>query len=323
MPADAQLLLLDKDTVESALQTQDVLGAVREAFELHSERAGRVFPVIREKLHTGGVFGIKAGDVAAQDLLGFKAAGFWPGNRQSNGEPHQATIVLIDPATGRPKAILDGNAITTMRTGAAGAIGLKALARPDSRRVCLFGTGVQARIQLWYALRTLPTLKEVQYVSLSGEADASFEAAFDGSCMIRVAKDKNEAVSSSDVIITATPGGGALFDADALQAGSHLTCVGADTAGKRELPSGVLERARVYVDDAIQARSIGECQWLAGVESTEIGDLLVGKATLHRNHSDITLFDMTGLALQDLTVARLLYQHALSENKGKMIAWAW
>ena len=94
--------------------------AVREAFVLHSQRAGRVFPVVREKLHTGGVFGIKSGDVANQDLLGFKAAGFWPGNR-AGGEPHQATVALFDPATGRPLCIMDGNAITTARTGAAGA----------------------------------------------------------------------------------------------------------------------------------------------------------------------------------------------------------
>lgn len=323
MPADAQLLLLDKDAVEFALQTQDVLGAVLEAFVLHSRRAGRVFPVIREKLHTGGVFGIKAGDVADQNLLGFKAAGFWPSNRQLNGEPHQATIVLIDPATGRPVAILDGNAITTMRTGAAGALGLKALARADSTRLCLFGTGVQARIQLHFALRTLPGLQDVQYVSLSGEADASFEAAFASACAIRVATDRNEAVSTSDVVITATPGGGALFDAGAVQPGTHLTCVGADTAGKRELSPGVLERAKVFVDDDTQARTIGECQWSESVSCTEIGDLLTGKTAFERKDDDITVFDMTGLALQDLTVARLIYQSAISEKKGTAVSWAW
>lgn len=90
MPTDAHLLLLDNETVKFTLQTENVLRAVREAFILHSQRAGRVFPVVREKLHTGGVFGIKAGDVAEQNLLGFKAAGFWPANREKNGEPHQA-----------------------------------------------------------------------------------------------------------------------------------------------------------------------------------------------------------------------------------------
>src|SRR3978361_98098 len=148
MPSDAQLLLLDKNEGDALLLPDDVMQAVREAFVLHSQREGRVFPVVREPLVTGGIFGIKSGDVQVQGLLGFKAAGFWPTNRALNGEPHQATIMLIDPATGRPVCLIDGNAITTVRTGAAGGLGLRYLARPDCKRLCIFGTGVQARIQL-------------------------------------------------------------------------------------------------------------------------------------------------------------------------------
>lgn len=319
----AQLLLLDKHAVEAALVPDDVLAAVREAFILHSHREGRVFPLIREKLATGGVFGIKAGDVGRQNLLGFKAAGFWPGNRERGGEPHQATIVLIDPATGRPLCMLDGNAITTARTGAAGGIGLKALARPDSRRVCVFGTGVQARVQLSYALALLPSLTDVRYVSANGAPSASFEAEFAGRCQIALATDRNAAVAQSDVVITATPGGGALFDADAVQPGTHLTCVGADTTGKRELPDGVLERARIVADDLEQARSIGECQWSPDLHCIEIGDLLTGAAAFQRQAEDITVFDMTGLALQDLTVARFLHERALADGTGTRLAWPW
>ncbi|QGZ64298.1 ornithine cyclodeaminase family protein [Paraburkholderia acidisoli] len=323
MPSHAQLLLLDRDAVEPALQAEQVLAAVREAFVLHSQRAGRVFPVVREKLATGGVFGIKSGDVASQDLLGFKAAGFWPGNRQLGGEPHQATVALFDPHTGRPLCLLDGNAITTARTGAAGGIGLQQLARPESTRICVFGTGVQARVQLTYALRILPRRCTVQYVSTRGQAVPEFEAAFRDICAIRLAHDRNEAVASSDVVITATPGGGPLFDASAVRPGTHLTCVGADTAGKRELPEGVLQRARIYVDDTQQARSIGECQWAPGLPCTEIGDVLGGTTPVARAASDITVFDMTGLALQDLTVARFLYRHALDTGAGTRVAWPW
>jgi ornithine cyclodeaminase/alanine dehydrogenase-like protein (mu-crystallin family) len=111
----------------------DVLAATREAFVLHSQGEGRVFSLVREKLATGGVFGIKSGDVGAQSLLGFKAAGFWPGNRARGADAHQATIMLLDPATGRPTCLIDGNAVTTERTGAAGGLGLQ-LARPDSTR---------------------------------------------------------------------------------------------------------------------------------------------------------------------------------------------
>jgi ornithine cyclodeaminase/alanine dehydrogenase-like protein (mu-crystallin family) len=323
MPTDAKLLLLDRDVVEPALQAEQVMAAVRDAFVLHSQRAGRVFPVVREKLHTGGVFGIKSGDVAGQNLLGFKAAGFWPSNRGVGGEPHQATVALFDPSTGRPLCIMDGNAITTARTGAAGGLGLQQLARPESTRICIFGTGVQARVQLQYALKLLHQRCTVQYVNVTGEAEPVFEAAFQDRCDISVAKDRNDAVATSDVVITATPGGGALFQADAVQAGTHLTCVGADTAGKRELPDGVLQRARIFVDDELQARSIGECQWALSLPCTEIGDLLSGTSSFSRSPSDITVFDMTGLALQDLTVARFLYEHAKEKHLGTSVAWPW
>src|SRR3546814_13173134 len=90
MRDDDTLLVLDMHAVNGLLGMEQVSEAVAEAFLLHSREQGRVFPVIRERLHTGGVFGIKAGDVASQDLLGYKAAGFWPGNRQAGGEPHPA-----------------------------------------------------------------------------------------------------------------------------------------------------------------------------------------------------------------------------------------
>lgn len=322
-PADARLLLLDKNQVDALLSADDVLRAVREAFVLHSEREGRVFPVVREPLKTGGVFGIKSGDVQAQGLLGFKAAGFWPANRQRGGEPHQATILLIDPATGRPLCVIDGNAVTTVRTGAAGGLGLQQLARPDSTRLCLFGTGVQARIQLDFALRLLPSLSDVLYMSADGQRKPAFEAAFAGRCNIAPASDRNAAVARSDVVITATPGGGALFDLEAVQNGTHLNCVGADTRGKRELPEGLLPRTRLFVDDATQARQIGETQWAPDTQGTELGDLLSGKAPFHRAHGDITVFDMTGLALQDLTVARRLHARAEETGSGTRIAWPW
>jgi ornithine cyclodeaminase len=323
MRADATLLLLDKDAVEQLLTPDEVTQAVRQAFVLHGRREGRVFPVVREKLATGGVFGIKSGDVPSQGLLGFKAAGFWPANREIGGEPHQATILLFDPATGRPQCVIDGNAITTVRTGAAGGLGLALLARPDSTRLTVFGTGVQARSQLRFALRALPGLRCVDYVSVDRRADQGFESLFADQCDIRCARDADEAVSRSDVVITATPGGGPLFDAGALRPGTHLNCVGADTAGKRELPEGVLQRARLVVDDREQALQLGELQWARETPCVELGTLLLGELPFERAADDITVFDMTGLALQDLTVARLIHERACAQAVGTRIGWAW
>ncbi len=323
MKNDATLILLDKHQVEALLKADDVVEAVREAFALHSRGEGRVFPVVREPLVTGGVFGIKSGDVQSQGLLGFKAAGFWPANRGVGGEPHQATILLIDPRSGRPVCVIDGNAITTMRTGAAGGLGLTLLARANSTRLCVFGTGVQAQVQVRFALRALEQLSCVRYVTVDGERDVSFEARFAGHVEVLHATDGNAAVADSDVVVTATPGKGPLFDAQAVQPGTHLNCVGADTKGKRELPESLLARGRVFVDDRIQAREIGETQWAPDTACIEIGDLITGEVQIDRQPADITVFDMTGIALQDLTVARLLHKRACETGTATSLAWPW
>jgi alanine dehydrogenase len=323
MRNDARLILIDKNQVESLLKPDEVVEAVWEAFALHSQGKGRVFPVVRETLATGGVFGIKSGDVQSQSLLGFKAAGFWPTNRRCGGEPHQATIMLIDPHTGRPVCIIDGNAITTMRTGAAGGLGLTVLARADSTRLCIFGTGVQAQVQVSFALRVLDRLASIRYVTGNGHRDAEFEALFSGRCEISHATDRNAAVADSDVVITATPGSGPLFDAQAVRPGTHLNCVGADTKGKRELPAGLPKRARLFVDDRIQARQIGESQWASDMACIEIGELITGVTQVNRQPDDVTIFDMTGIALQDLTVARLVHMRACETGTGTSLAWPW
>lgn len=323
MPNSNSLLLLDKNDVESLLDPGDVLQAVREAFVLHSQSEGRTFPVVREQLATGGVFGVKSGELPSHAVLGLKAAGFFPENHLHGQGRHQATIMLIDPATGRPKCVIDGNAITTMRTGAAGALGLVRLARPDSSRVCVFGTGVQARIHLDFALRMMPTLNNVSYVTSDGLARPDFEALFRNRCEVELAVDPDDTVACSDVIITATLGGGALFDRGAVRPGTHLNCVGADTKGKRELPEALLASVRLFVDDWEQARRIGEAQWAPDTPWIELGDLLTRRAHYNRSPTDITVFDMTGLALQDLTVARLIHKRAESRGAGTMVAWPW
>ncbi|MDR0225538.1 MAG: ornithine cyclodeaminase family protein [Burkholderiaceae bacterium] len=323
MPNEEHLLLLDRDSVQRLLTPDMALAAVREAFVLHARREGRGFPVVREALPTGGVFGIKSGDVAGQDLLGFKAAGFWPGNRARGAEPHQATVLLFDPATGRPQCVIDGNALTTLRTGAAGALGLQCLARPDSATATVFGTGVQARVQLDFALRTLPTLRKVFYASRAGVADTGFEAAFAGRCDLQWTADADAAVARSDLVITATPGAGPLFDARCVRPGTHLNCVGADTRGKRELPPGLLPRCRLVVDDADQARQLGELQWSPDTPCQELGGLVAGQALFQRQATDISIFDMTGLALQDLVLARHLHQAAMASGAGTCLPWPW
>jgi len=168
----------------------------------------------------------------------------------------------------------------------------------------------------------LPALTCLRYLSHDRKADLRFEAQFPG-WDIACATDANAAVAQSDVVITATPGSGPLFAAEAVRPGTHLNCVGADTRGKRELPPKLLELAHRFVDDREQAGTLGEHQWASQLDCTEIGDLLAGKTHFVRRDRDITVFDMTGLALQDLTVGRFIAQRASIQDLGQRVAWPW
>lgn len=323
MPNKSDLLILGRGDVAQLLAHDGVLQCVERAFMLHSTEAGRVFPLVREFLPGGAVFGIKSGDISGDKVLGLKAAGFWPGNTALGKEAHQATILLLDPDTGRALAVFDGNHVTTMRTGAAGAVGLQLLSRANSKRLCLFGTGVQAAIQLDFALRARPSIGTVTYLTVNGTPDLAFEARFRERCDIAHAADSQRSVADADIVVTATSGKVPLFRTEAVSPGTHINAVGADTKGKRELPEGLLAKAIVFVDDLAQARQVGETQWRPESDVVEIGTLLAKTSSFTRQADDITVFDMTGLALQDLVVADFLYKSAVAQGSGQRYPWPW
>ncbi|GLS20237.1 hypothetical protein GCM10007874_32540 [Labrys miyagiensis] len=169
----------------------------------------------------------------------------------------------------------------------------------------------------------MPSIQRVHYLTRTGRPDRAFETAFGHLCELRHAHEVDAAVSDSDVVVTATPGGGPLFPLAAVRPGTHINCVGTDTKGKQELPEGLLRRTRLFADDCDQSRSIGECQWDAQCPMIAIGDILTNKVAFTRRPDDITVFDMTGLALQDLTVAEMLWQQAKAKGHGTTVAWPW
>jgi len=143
-----EVRILSGSDLAGLLTLADVIPAVEAAYLAASRQDALLYPVVREPLPaSGGVFGIKSGYWPDHGTLGVKVAGYWPHNRKAGLENHQATVVLVDPATGTPTAILDGNFITAIRTSAAGAIGLRYLARADSATALIVGTGVQAEAQ--------------------------------------------------------------------------------------------------------------------------------------------------------------------------------
>ena len=179
---------------------------------------------------------------------------------------------------------------------------------------------MQARIQLDYALRVCPSLTQVDYVTAQGQPDLVLEALFRPRCDIAHVPHADTAVARADIVVTATPSRQPLFSRAAVRPGTHINAVGADTKGKRELPEGLLEQALLVVDDIAQARQLGESQWAPDCPLREIGTLLPDIGW-QRPAEAITVFDMTGIALQDLTVAQSLYTLAGEQSRGRRLAW--
>ena len=315
-----EILCLSSADLTPLLPLSTALEAVKEAFVLHASGEGRLFPLVRERLAPDAMFGIKTGFIPGQGVLGLKAGGSWKGNKKTGDDSHQATVLLIDPATGKPRAFIDGNYITTIRTGAAGGVGAELFSAPDSKVVGVLGSCVQGKIQTEFALHVRPTIGEVRCFNPHGSVSTEFQNAFKGRVDVRVCSSAREAVTGADIVITATPSTEPLVFQRDLKEGAHINAVGSDTKGKRELDQAVLRDAEVFVDDLGQSRAIGELQGLDDVQGIPIGDVLRG-AHPGRQRRGITVFDSTGISLQDLTAAWLAYRTAKERGVGVTLRW--
>jgi ornithine cyclodeaminase len=265
------------------------------------------FPVVREALGEGRQYGFKSGLDRAGGLLGVKAGGYFPGNLERGMTNHQSTVLLFDPDSGRPTAMVGGNLLTALRTAAASAISIDRLARRDARVLGIVGAGHQAAFQLRAAARVrrfdrviawnyhpdmLPKLGQV-----AAELGLPFEAV------------GLERMVEADAIITITSSPAASLMAAHVGAGTHLACMGTDTKGKQEVEPALLARARVFTDEVAQSVTIGEAQHAiaAGLIDdsaiTPLGAVIAGLAPGRQSAEEITLFDGTGVGLQDLAVA--------------------
>jgi alanine dehydrogenase len=275
-------------------------------------------------LPRGAVCGIKSGYWPENSAIGLKLAGSWPANGQRGLQSHQATVLLSDAETGRVRALIDGNAVTTQRTAAAGAIGLRLLARPDSRVVAVLGAGVQAAAQIAAVRLVCPAVQTIRIWArdiVKAQSLAQTENIAAGE-VIAVA-DVADALRGSDIVITTTPSTHPLFPSELIKSGMHINAIGADSSGKRELPPDLIERVRLVVDDREQARTLGESQppvaWPD--DPPTVGEVLEGMSTGRTSNDDITVFDSTGLGLQDVAAAALLYQRALLTDLGRWVPW--
>jgi alanine dehydrogenase len=330
MTVQRDVRVLSGADLTTMLTLSDVIPAIEAAYLAASRQQAQLYPVVREPLASGGVFGIKSGYWPDQESLGLKVAGYWPQNRAKGLDNHQAMVVLVDPATGVPRAIIDGNFITAIRTSAAGAIGLRYLARPDAQTALIVGAGVQAEAQAraldWWQPGIEVSVFEPLDTDEQPMAKAFCDRLGDHGIACKPSGPLEDAVHRADVIVTTTPARKPVLHRDWLAPGVHINAMGADTAGKQEHEIGTLRDSLVIVDDWTQASRLGECQHAvaAGLFTDEqrprsIGEVIAGTAPGRTDGRQLTLFDATGLALQDLAAAELAAQTAEERRAGVII----
>jgi ornithine cyclodeaminase/alanine dehydrogenase-like protein (mu-crystallin family) len=326
-----ELRVLSGTDLGKILTLADVIAAVESAYLAASREQAVLYPVVREPLeNSGGVFGIKSGYWPGQHSLGLKVAGYWPQNRAGGLDNHQAMVVLVDPATGVPRAIIDGNFITAIRTSAAGAIALLRLARADSSSALIVGSGVQAEAQA----RALAWWRHDIHMSVFEPLDnEDLASAWAFCCRLaehgitcQPVRSIEDTARTSDVIVTTTPARAPVIRRDWLAPGVHINAMGADTAGKQEHEVATLRDSLVVVDDWAQARNLGECQHglAEGLYSDQnhpssIGLIIDNQCPGRSDDREMTLFDATGLALQDLAAAELALRVAEKRQAGTII----
>ena len=323
---------MTNDEVAKLLSLPEVIEAVESAFK--EKGLGRVQMPAKIYLYYkkyGGDLRAMPSFLENLDVSAVKIVNVHPQNPAKNGLPTvMAVITLIDPSTGAPLAIMGGTTITDMRTGAAGGVAAKYLARKGSNVVGLVGAGAQARTQLMALLEVCENLEEVRVWSRSEETKKRFVSDFqqvnESDVKVVSAASVREAVEGADIVVTVTPSRAPLVMNDMVSAGTHITCIGADAVGKEELDPAILQRSKIVVDDWAQASHSGEInvplsRGLITRENVwaEIGEIVAGLKPGRQDQDEITVFTSTGLAVQDAVTAKMAYSKALANEAGRFM----
>jgi alanine dehydrogenase len=303
------LLIVSEKTCEEVVSRADAFAAVRDMFAAMARGDARNFPVIREALgYADALYGFKSGFDKAGKSLGVKSGGYWPGNMAKGLTNHQSTVFLFDPDTGRLQALVGGNYLTAVRTAASSAVSIAALSRPDSKVLGMVGAGHQSTFQLRAAVEQRDFEKVVAWNphpdmlpklgAVAAELGLPFEAV-----------SREELGAQADVIITITSAFEPLMMRDWIKPGTHIACMGTDTKGKQEVDAHLVAAATVFTDEVAQSITIGETQHAIAQglvkegDITPIGEVINGTHKGRTSDDEITLFDGTGVGLQDLAVA--------------------
>jgi alanine dehydrogenase len=317
--------ILWRREVLELLSLRECIAAVESAFRLHADGRTLGPGVLGVPAPRGGFHVKAAGLIGQRSYFAAKTNANFPDNPHRFGLPTiRGTVVLADADTGEPLAMMDSASVTTLRTGAATAVAAKFLARGDSRFASVVGCGAQGEIQLAAIAAVLPLQHVWVFDTERSRAESlAARARTDLGIQVEAGTDLHAALRASDVCVTCTPSRRAFVPRDAVAPGTFIAAVGADNHGKQELEPALLASSTVVVDVLEQCAEIGELQHvLAGGLMTrdqvhaELGDVVTGRRPGRTDAAEITIFDSSGTALQDVAAAIVVFEKAIALGRG-------
>ncbi|WP_340098820.1 ornithine cyclodeaminase family protein [Salinibaculum salinum] len=321
-----ETLLLGPDDVAASADIAAVTDAVEAAFG--ADATGDVQMPAKSYIdlpqHDGDFRSMPAYIDRTDDEDGWEAAGVkWVNSHPSNPDDHDlptvmGTMIYSDPETALPLAILDGTTLTRLRTGAAAAVATRYLAREDATTLGLVGAGIQAYSQL-EAIAEVRDIEQVVVADVDRDAIAELIERYGDDFAIHEGPVVEAA--SCDIVSTTTPVRDPIVDAVASR--THINAMGADAAGKHEIADDVLADAKIVIDDYEQCTHSGEINvpWSEGTLDdddiyAEIGEIVAGQKPGREDGDGVTVFDSTGLAIQDVAASHVVYEHAREQDIG-------
>ena len=310
-------LTLQYDEIAAAIEPGKVIDAIQDIYgQFYRGEVEMPFPYHFEPT-AESVVHIKSA-VRSGDRYVVKVASYFPGNPGKGLTSILGLVMLFDGNTGEPAVILFDNALLTHhRTAAAGAVGARLLARPDSKTALVVGVGTQGTLQIDYLLRVCGIQTVLAYAR-KDDAVAEYltrQSAKHPGVEFRAAGELAKACGQADIVVTTTPNRAPLLMAGWIGGGTHVTAVGSDNPGKQELDPALLKKAIYVTDSTAQCARNGELQHAkaAGVMTeddvhAEIGAIVVGDKPGRTDPESITVFDSTGLGAQDLAIVNLVYE---------------
>jgi ornithine cyclodeaminase len=311
-----RLAIISEETVRKIVTRQLAFDTVRAAFEAVAVDRARVFDVvIGTGLNNGEAFAIKSGLDGENELVGFKCGTYWAGNFDKGLPAHGSTVLLLDPETGFPQVLVNASYLNGYRTAAADAIAVSSLARSDSAVLGVIGAGNQGEQEI----RAVAEVRALSLIKISDRSEMRASLIADRLQDVDIEirfTSAEEAVRGSDIVITVTPSESPLVRDEWIGEGTHISAMGADDKGKHELDTAILKRASLFADYPQQSIIIGEFQhaYDDGLISVNdicaLGLVTLGKSPGRISDTQITVFDSSGIAIQDLAMAGAIFEAA-------------